>query len=79
MKNRYEYWLHNQAKYLFVEGYEKGEFSKNFAMDGEELSFKIHIGKTSESKKWCFVLKFVLAYCEKKCSSDWEKLLKIKA
>ena len=65
MKNRYEYWLHNQAK-LFVEGYEKGEFSKNFAMDGKELSFKIHIGKSSENKKWCFVLKFVLTYCEKK-------------
>ena len=56
---------------MFVEGYEKGEFSKNFAMDGEELSFKIHIGE-SESKKWCFVLKFVLTYCE-------EKILKIKA
>ena len=29
--------------------------------------------------KWYFVTKIVLAYCEKKCSSDREKLLKFEA
>ena len=28
------------------------------------------------NQKWYFVTKIVLTYCEKKCSSDWEKLLK---
>ena len=31
------------------------------------------------NKKWYIVAKIVLTYCEKKCSSDWEKLLKFKA
>ena len=30
-------------------------------------------------QKWYFITKIVLIYCEKKCSSDEEKLLKIKA
>ena len=30
-------------------------------------------------KKWYFVTKIVLTYCEKKCSSDREKLLKFEA
>jgi hypothetical protein len=29
--------------------------------------------------QWYFVTKIVLTYCEKKCSSDREKLLKFKA
>ena len=29
--------------------------------------------------KWCFVTKIVLTYCEKKCSSDRQKLLKFEA
>ena len=28
---------------------------------------------------WYFVTEIVLAYCEKNCSSDWEKLLKFAA
>ena len=31
------------------------------------------------SKKWYFVTKIVLTYCEKNCSSDREKLLKFEA
>ena len=31
------------------------------------------------SKKWYFVTKIVLTYCEKNCFSDREKLLKLKA
>ena len=31
------------------------------------------------TKKWYFVTKIVLTYCEKICSSDWEKLLKFEA
>ena len=31
----------------------------------------------SKIRKWDFVLKIVLIYCEKKCSSDQEKLLRI--
>ena len=30
-------------------------------------------------KKWYFVTKIVLTYCEKKCSTDQEKLLKFEA
>ena len=30
-------------------------------------------------EKWYFVTKIVLTYCEKKCSSDQEKILKFKA
>ena len=30
-------------------------------------------------KKWYFVTKIALTYCEKKCSSDREKLLKFEA
>ena len=30
-------------------------------------------------KKWYFVTKIVLTYCDKKLFSDWEKLLKFKA
>ena len=29
-------------------------------------------------QKWYFVTKIVLAYCEKKCSSDQENILKFK-
>ena len=32
-----------------------------------------------QENKWYFVNKIVLTYCEKKCSSDQEKLLKLKA
>ena len=31
------------------------------------------------TKKWYFVTKIVLTYCEKNCSSDGEKLLKFHA
>ena len=31
------------------------------------------------TKKWYFVTKIVLTYCEKNCSSDREKLLKFEA
>ena len=30
-------------------------------------------------QKWYFVTKIVLTYCEKKCSSDGQKILKLKA
>ena len=30
-------------------------------------------------KKWYFVIKIVLTYCEKNCSTDREKLLKFEA
>ena len=31
------------------------------------------------AKKWYFVTKIVMTYCEKNCSSDREKLLKFEA
>ena len=34
----------------------------------------MHLGK-----KWYFVTKIVLTYCEKNCSSDREKLMKLEA
>ena len=41
----------------------------------------LHVVHSTYSKeKWYFVSSFVvLTYCEKKCSSDWEKLLKFEA
>ena len=33
----------------------------------------------SKNEKWYFVTKIVLTYCEKKCSSDQENLLKFEA
>ena len=35
--------------------------------------------KNNSSKKWHFVSKIVLTYCEKNCSSNQEKLLKFEA
>ena len=35
--------------------------------------------KNSHVKKWYFVTKIVLSYCEKNCSSEREKLLKFEA
>ena len=32
-----------------------------------------------DGKKWYFVIKIVLTYCKKKCTSDQEKLLKFEA
>ena len=40
---------------------------------------KTLISVLSKKKKWYFVTKLVLTYCEKNCSSDREKLLKFKA
>ena len=45
-----------------------------FFLTNTFVSFEI-LGKN----KWCFDTKIVLTYCEKKCSSDREKLLKFKA
>ena len=35
--------------------------------------------KNIQLEKWYFVIKIVLTYCEKSCSSDREKLLKFEA
>ena len=35
--------------------------------------------KFFQKTKWYFVIKIVLTYCEKKCSPDREKLLKLEA
>ena len=37
------------------------------------------LSSSKEQQKWYFVTKVVLAYCEKKCSTDQEKLLKYEA
>ena len=46
-----------------------------FCVEFRELS---HLTRdlSQAEKKWYFVTKIVLTYCEKKCSSDREKLLK---
>ena len=43
------------------------------------MSFEGYIIQRRDSWKWYFVTKIVLTYCEKKNSSDKEKLLKFEA
>ena len=48
------------------------------------MTSKLHTSPTNFAQvsfveQWYFVTKIVLTYCEKKCSSDQEKLLKFEA
>ena len=75
--------MHHEGKSmrnLFLSSHRSSYFS--------EFSFTMHRifyfwvnGNMNDfsNKKWYFVTKTVLTYCEKNCSSDREKLLKFKA
>ena len=58
----------------------KSEFKSNGFPDEEIFAYHGNFSKLFwKKKKWCFVTKIVLTYCEKKCSSDREKLLTFEA
>ena len=53
--------------------------SKNRTKSTFCLDIAFHSSKTCYNQEWYFVTKIVLTYCEKKNSSDREKLSRLKA
>ena len=55
------------------------EPEQHVAACGAYLLYQEKIEKNINLEKWYFATKIVLTYCEKNCSSNQEKLLKLEA